>query len=137
MRKEMKSMKRRRIAALISSVMVAASATFVTAFASSAVVRYLEYSNNIDAYVYAYVDFLEGPLWITDKVWCTASLEGPDWPCVSADYVLRTNKNFVAQGRLSYRNQKDTFEKKSAGYGGSYAILEVKYDNKKVVLKTK
>ncbi len=137
MRREMKSMKRRRIAALISSVMVAASATFVTAFASSAVVRYLKYSNNIDAYVYAYVDFLEGPLWITDKVWCTASLEGPDWSCVSAEYTLRTNKTFVVHNTLNYKNQKDTFVKKSAGYGGSYAILKVQYDNKEVVLKTK
>lgn len=137
MRKEMKSMKRRRIAALISSVMVTVSATFVTAFASSAVSRNFYYSNNIDAYVHGYVDFLEGPLWITDKVWCTASLEGPDWPCVSAEYTLRTDKTFIAHSTLSYKNRKDSFEEKSAGHGGSYAVLKIQYDNKEVTLKTK
>lgn len=137
MRREMRSMKRRRIAALVSSVMLAASATFVTAFASSAVSGNFYYSNNIDAYVHGYVDFLEGPLWFTDKVWCTASLEGPDWPCVSAVYTLRTDKTLVIQSTLNYRNRKDSYEEKSAGHGGRYAVLKIQYDNKQVTLKTK
>lgn len=137
MRKEIKSMKRRRITALISSVMIAASATFVTAFASSAVSKDFYYSNNIDAYVHGYVDFLEGSFIFEDKVWCNVSLNGPDRACVSAYYTLETNKKVVEKCELSYRNLGDSYIERKVGYGGSYAKLTVLYDGKKGILKTK
>ncbi len=137
MRKKLSGMKRKRVGALLATLMLGTSIPIINAFASSAS-KDFAYGNNIDAYLHTYVDFLEGPLWITDKVWCNISLNGPEAACTEGIYTLATNKNIVVSKiHLSYRNLSDSYTEKSEGYGGSYAYLEGTYGSKNFYLRTK
>lgn len=128
MRKKLISAGKKRVRVMLATLVMGVSISLLPVYASSAVSKNFPYGNNINAYLHAYVDFLEGPLWVTDKVWCNISLNGTEAGCTRATYKLATDKKVIkAKGVLSYENEKDSYTKKSAGYGGSYAYVEGVY----------
>ncbi|MBQ4521354.1 MAG: hypothetical protein IJA10_00160 [Lachnospiraceae bacterium] len=89
-----------------------------------------------DVNLYGYIDFVEGPYWITDKVWYSASISGVDVSSIphSSDpsensggkmvYVIPgTDENSLNPVYLDDCHRMRSGSKISCGYGGSYGKL--------------
>lgn len=128
MRKKLISAGKKRVRVMLATLVMGVSVSLLPVYASSPASKDFPYGNNINAYLHTYVSFLEGTLWITDKVWCNMSLNGTDAACTKATYKLCTDKKTISSNcTLSYKNLSDSYTKKSAGYGGSYAYVEGVY----------
>lgn len=99
------------------------------ASASLAATSYDMPISGINAKMHGYIDFVEGPLWITDKVYYNGSVWGKDAYLITnrADdnYVQAgTNKKNLAK-KYVYYGHSVSVSKASCGYGGSYAYLNM------------
>lgn len=84
--------------------------------------------DGMNAAMDGYIDFLEGPLTIQDKVYYSASVYGSD-----AYQIANTTNNYVQAGsdkknlmkRYVYFNHPVNVSGENCGYGGSYGYLNM------------
>lgn len=85
--------------------------------------------DQLNAMMHGYIDFLEGPLTIADKVYYNGKVSGSD-----ADKIVkREDKNYVQAGtdkkdltkKVVYYNHPVEVSGAKCGYGGSYGYLNM------------
>ena len=86
----------------------------------------------IDVKLHGYIDFVEGPLWITDKIWYNGLLYGTDIDIMvsrSADtkatLIPGTDKSSKQKITLHQGKRTASGDKVSCGRGGSYGKLKM------------
>lgn len=122
-----KKMKAKRIVAIATIMIMSTLVGGASVFASASKRISSKYS---DVNLYGYIDFVEGPYWITDKVWYSASISGVDVSSISQSsdskivYVIPgTDKNSLNPVYLDDCQRMRSGSKISCGYGGSYGKL--------------
>lgn len=82
----------------------------------------------LDAKMHGYIDFLEGPLWIADKVYYNGAVSGKEAYLITNNaggYVQAgTNKKALPK-KYVYYGHAVSVSGANCGYGGSYAYLNM------------
>lgn len=103
----------------------------ITAMAASV---YKTYVYNSTSSIAAYIDFLEGPLTIADKVYYSVDLTGSDISRCTVAYSVIVDNSQVASGVLNSSNPRVSESGLSVGYGHEYAKLQLDFNGKTKIL---
>lgn len=93
----------------------------------------------LNAKMHGYIDFLEGPLWIADKVYYNGSVSGKEAYLITSNsggYVQAgTNKKDLKKKYVYYGNAVSV-SGANCGYGGSYAYLNMSCEGSKTRIRS-
>lgn len=89
-----------------------------------------DYGSNINATVHGYIDFLEGPLTIEDKVYYNAAIIGTEKSKCTVAYSVIVDNSVKSQGVLDKNKYSVLVTDLKVGYGHEYATLKVQFNGK-------
>lgn len=118
--------KKRTIFTLALTLMLFSS---VVAMAASVSNTY-NYGKNIDATVHGYIDFLEGPLTIEDKVYYNAAIIGTEKSKCTVAYSIIVDNSIKSQGVLDKNKYNVSVTDLKVGYDHEYATLKLQFNGK-------
>lgn len=120
-------MKKKRATFIITMLLMLCSS--VMAMAASVSKSY-DYGNGINAKVHGYVDFLEGPLTIEDRVYYNAGIAGSQSSKCTVAYSIIVDNKTKSSGTLDKNKSSVSVSGMKVGYGHEYAILRLKFSGK-------
>lgn len=86
------------------------------------------YVYNSTSYVNGYLEFLEGPLTIQDKVYYSVSITGQDISQCTVSYDIVVDGEIKVNGVLDPTNTTDSDTDLKVGYGHEYAQLNLHFN---------
>lgn len=92
------------------------------------------YKYNSTSNVYGYIDFLEGPLTIEDRVYYTASIGGSDISKCTVAYKVIVDNSIKVSGVLKKSNPTASESGLKVGHGHEYAKLQLDFNGNTKVL---
>ena len=123
-------MKKQRIRVLAASMAIMSALGGVTAFAENSTDIY---SSTLDVKLHGYIDFLEGQLFVKDKIWYNGIMSGSDSYLMSGlsddttvSVTPGTNKKTLSTIKLTPNRTLVAENEVSCGTGGSYGKLVMK-----------